>query len=118
MRLRVLIGIVVALVLVGLGKLYMQDSATVEQALLVEKFLQDYCRQHKSYPEFETVKNTFPELYPGREWYYWPNEPLTAVSFQYPMTLPLTSAPGRSKVSEFFPVIYSFVVKHPCQGMF
>ena len=118
MKTIILIGVTVVLLLLGLGRFYMKDSATVEQALLVEKFFQDYCRQHSKYPEFETVKNKFPELYPDREWYYWPNETRTVASFQYPMTLPLSSAPGRSKVSEFVPIIYSYVVHHPCRGMF
>ena len=118
MRSKILIGIAIVLILIGLGRIYLQDSATVEQALLVERFFKDYCRQHKIYPELETVESNFPELYPDREWYYWPNEARTAASFQYPMTLPLSAAPGRSKVSEFIPVIYSYVVQHPCRGMF
>lgn len=117
MRSKLLIGIAVVLLLLGLGGLYMKDSATVEQALLVEKFFKDYCRQHSSYPEFETVEKNFPELYPDREWYYWPNETRTVATFQYPMTLPIPSAPGRSKVSEFIPVIYSYAVHHPCKGL-
>ncbi|MCH6580447.1 MAG: hypothetical protein IH802_08820, partial [Nitrospinae bacterium] len=36
-------------------------------------------------------------------------------TFQYPMTLPLSSAPGRSKFSEFMPIIYSYAVSNPCQ---
>jgi hypothetical protein len=118
MKSRILIGIAVVLLLSGLGGLYMKDSATVEQALVVEKFFKDYCRQHNSYPELETIEKNFPELYPEREWYYWPNETRTVASFQYPMTLPLPSAPGRSKLSEFIPIIYSYVVRHPCQDIF
>lgn len=118
MRLRIFLGFAIALLLLGFGGLYMKDSAMVEQALLLEKYFKDYCRQHDSYPEYETVANNFPELFPDREWYYWPDETRSAASFQYPMTLPLPSAPGRSKVSEFVPVIYSYVVYHPCQGMF
>jgi len=117
MGIKLLIGFVVALFLLGLGSLYMRDSGTVEQALLVEKFFKDYCRQHNSYPEYETLKTNFPELYPDREWYYWPNETLTDATFQYPMTLPLPSAPGHSKISEFVPIIYSYAVRHPCQGL-
>lgn len=105
------------LLLLGVGKLYLQDSAAAEQALIVEKFFKDYCRMHRKYPEIETLENSFPELYPDREWYYWPNETRTVATFQYPMTLPLPSAPGHSKVSEFVPVIYSYVVHHPCQGL-
>jgi len=48
----------------------------------------------------------------GQEWYYWPNEKWTVATFQYPVTLSLPSAPGRSKLSEFFPVIYSFAFHH------
>lgn len=111
------IGIVALLVFIGTGKIYLKDSATVERALVVEEFFKDYCRQYNRYPQFETLENRFPELYPDREWYYWPNETRTLASFQYPMTLPLTSAPGRSKVSEFFPLIYAYVVHQPCQGL-
>ena len=118
MRLKILIGLCAALLLLGLGRIYMKDSQTVEQAYLVEKFFKDYCRQHNSYPEKETVENKFPKLYPDREWYYWPNETRTIASFQYPMTLPIPSAPGRSKFSEFIPVIYSYAVHHPCQDIF
>jgi hypothetical protein len=113
MMTKISIGITILLLLLGVGGLYLKDSAAVEQALLVETFFEDYCQLHKSYPEIETVENNFPELYP----HYWPNEAQTVASFQYPMTLPLSSAPGRSKVSEFIPVIYSYVVHHPCKGL-
>jgi hypothetical protein len=95
----------------------MKDSTTVEQALLVEKFFEDYCRLNNSYPEIETLENKFPALYPDGEWYYWPNETRTVATFQYPMTLPLPSAPGRSKLSEFIPIIYSYAVHHPCKDL-
>ncbi len=111
------IGIAIILLLLGVGGLYLKDSAAVKQALLVEKFFKDYCQLHKSYPEIQTVENNFPELYPDKEWYYWPNEARTVGSFQYPMTLPLSSAPGRSKFSEFIPIIYSYVVHHPCKDL-
>lgn len=111
------IGIVAVLILFGVGKLYLKDSATVEQAIIVEEYLKDYCRAHNSYPEIEKLENQFPELYPNQEWYYWPNDTWTVATFQYPMTLPLYSAIGRSKVSEFFPVIYSYAVNHPCKNL-
>ena len=111
------IGIVVFLLLVGVGKLYVKDSATIAQAIVVDKYLKEFCRLHNIYPEHEQMENQFPELYPNQEWYYWPNETLSVATFQYPMTLPLPSAPGRSKVSEFFPVIYSYAVHHPCRGL-
>ena len=109
--------VVVALLFLGFGTLYVRDSATVEQAIVVEEYFKNYCRLHNGYPEYKKVENQFPELYPYREWYYWPNETLSVATFQYPMTLPLSSAPGRSKVSEFFPVIYSYAVHHPCKGL-
>lgn len=114
MRIKIIAGILVALFLLGFGRLYIEDSATVEQALLLEKFFKTYCQQHKSYPDFEIVANNFPELYPNREWYYWPNESRTIATFQYPMTLPIPFAPGRSKLSEFIPVIYAYAVHNPC----
>ena len=117
MKPRIWIGIVVVLLLLGVGKLYVIDSATVEQAIIGEAYFKDYCRLHNSYPEIEKVENRFPELYPNREWNYWPNETWSVATFQYPMTLPLPSAPGCSKVSEFFPVIYSYAVHHPCKGL-
>ena len=108
---------IIALLLFGVVQLYINDSASVEQAIVVEGYLKDYCRDHNSYPEIEKVENRFPELFLNREWYYWPNETLTVATFQYPMTLPLPSALGHSKFSEFFPIIYSYAVKHPCKNM-
>ena len=117
MGLKIIIGIGIALLLLGFGKLYLRDSRTVEQALILESFFKDYCRKHNKYPEPGVVEENFPELYPGREWYYWPNESRTLATFQYPMMLPLPSAPGRSKLSEFIPIIYSYAVHHPCQDI-
>ena len=117
MGVKIIIGIAIGLLLLGFGGLYVKDSATVEQARILEKFLKDYCRQKKSYPELEIVEKQFPELYPDQEWYYWPNESRTVATFQYPMTLPIPSAPGRSKLSEFIPIIYSYAVYHPCHGI-
>jgi hypothetical protein len=114
---RISIGIVVVLLLLGVGRLYMKDAAAVEQALVLEKFFVDYCRLNNVYPEIDILENMFPDLYPNGEWYYWPNETRTVATFQYPMTLPLPFAPGRSKVSEFIPVIYSYAVHHPCKGL-
>lgn len=114
---KIRIGIVIILVSVGIGMLYVKDSATVERAIVVEAYFKDYCLQRNSYPKYEEVEKQFPDLYPNQEWYYWPNETWTVATFQYPVTLPLPSAPGRSKFSEFFPVIYSYAVHHPCKGL-
>lgn len=117
MKTWMLVVVLTVLILLLLGKLYVKDSATAGQAHSVEAYLKNYCRENNSYPEAETLENTFPDLYPGKEWYYWPNESLTVATFQYPMTLPLSSAPGSSKFSEFFPVIYAYAVRHPCDGL-
>jgi len=114
---RLWIGIFIVLFLLAFGKLYVNDSATAEQALVVEEYLKDYCHLHNSYPEYQMIENRFSQQYIYQEWYYWPNETLTNATFQYPMTLPLPSAPGRSKTSEFIPVIYSYVVRHPCKEL-
>ena len=117
MKPKIWIGIVVIISFLGFVKIYVTDSTTVEQALIIEKYLKDQCRLHNSYPKFETVEKRFPELYPNLDWYYWPNETWSTATFQYPMTLPLPAAPGRSKLSEFFPIIYSYAVIHPCKGL-
>jgi hypothetical protein len=111
------IGIVVVLFFLAFGKLYVNDSATAEQALVVEEYLKNYCRLYNSYPEYQKIEKRFPKLYPHQEWYYWPNETLTNATFQYPMTLPLPFAHGRSKFSEFIPIIYSYAVRNPCKGL-
>ena len=111
------IGIVVVLFLLWFGKLYVIDSSTAEQALVVEEYLKNYCHSHNGYPEYQKVEKRFPKLFLHQEWYYWPNKTLTNATFQYPMTLPLPFAPGRSKFSEFIPIIYSYAVRHPCKGL-
>ncbi len=117
MKIKTLIGLIVVLILFGIVKLYIKDASTVEEAIIVNEYLIDYCKAQNSYPELEKLIIQFPELYPNQDWYYWPNETMTMASFQYPMSLPLPSAIGHSKVSEFFPVIYSYVVKHPCKNL-
>lgn len=117
MKTKLYIGIVVVLFLLGVGKLYVKDSSTVAQAHIVESYIKDYCRLYNSYPKYETIEAQYPQLFPKQEWYYWPNETWATATFQYPMTLPLPSALGRAKLSEFFPVIYSYAVHHPCSGL-
>ena len=117
MPMKVLVAIAIALLLLGVGKIYLEDSASVDQARVVLVYIKDHCRAHNAYPEFEEVEQQFPKLFPGREWYYWPNETLTAGTIQYPMTLPIPGAPGHSKFSEFLPVIYAYTIRHPCDGL-
>jgi hypothetical protein len=114
---KIWIGIVSILALLGVGKLYLKDSASIAQAVVVDKYLKEFCRLHNAYPQVEQLEKQFPELYPNQEWYYWPNEALSVATFQYPMTLPLPAAPGRAKVSEFFPIIYAYSVYDPCGGL-
>ena len=114
MNQRIWTAVSVGLLVLGLSLLYVRNSETVQQARIVEDFLQEFCRQAGSYPGIDEFSRRFPDLDPTRQWYYWPNEKRTAASFQYPMTLPLWSAPGRSKLSEFFPVIYAYAVIDPC----
>ena len=100
-----------------LGVLYGQDGASVREARAVETFLEQACAADGVYPTVEALQAAFPHLYPGQEWYYWPNETRSRATFQYPMTLSLSNAPGESKYSEFFPVIYAFAVRGECHGM-
>ncbi len=117
MKIGIGVGIAGILLLFAVGQLYVKDSATVEQAIVVDEYFKRYCSAHNSYPDSRVLEAEFPELYSGQEWYYWPNETLTVASFQYPLTLPIVSAPGRSKFSEFFPIIYSYVVQDPCKHL-
>lgn len=101
----------------GIGSLYIRDSASVDKALDLERFLTGYCRAHKKYPDQDIVSARFPELRTENEWYYWLSETGESATFQYPMLLPLPSAPGQSKVSAFIPIVYAYVVRHPCRRM-
>jgi hypothetical protein len=107
----------VALLLLVVGQLYIKDSRSIEKAIIVEGYLKEYCYTNGRYPNVVNLENQFSKLFPNHDWYYWPNETWTKATFQYPMTLPLQSAIGRSKFSEFFPVIYSYAVIHPCKNL-
>ncbi len=103
------------LLLFGVVMLYKADSKSVERAKVVEKFFVTFCASNNRYPTIDELKQDFPEFYAeGTQWYYWPNDDYTGGTYQYPMTLPLPSAPGRSKISEFFPMIYSYAYNNPC----
>lgn len=107
--------VLLALYATVLLALYRKDSATVEQALEVRNFLVGLCEAEGRYPterEFETRYGRLLE----DDWYYWPTADLAQATFQYPMTLPLGRAPGESKLSEFFPIIYAYAVRDPCDG--
>ena len=95
--------------------LYMKDSKTAQKALVVRAYLVNYCMENAQYPAKEEFEQRFPKLAENSDWLYWPAEDLTQGTFQYPMTLPVPSAPGDSKFSEFIPIIYSYSVRNPCQ---
>ena len=109
--------IAAGLLLVGVGLLYRTDAATVAQADDVLAFVLDHCKVHGSYPDVATLEAAYPELFVHGQWYYWPNDTLTQATYQYPMTLPLPHAPGTSKLSEFFPVIYANAHRNPCEDL-
>tara|TARA_R110002096_G_scaffold213735_3_gene401227 strand:+ start:551 stop:907 length:357 start_codon:yes stop_codon:yes gene_type:complete len=108
---------IITLLLFAVGRLYIKDATSVEQAIIVEEYIKDYCRNYNHYPKTEYLVNQFPDLFQNNDWYYWPNQTWTVATFQYPMTLPLPTAIGHSKISEFFPIIYSYAVKHPCKDL-
>ncbi len=95
--------------------LYMKDSKTVQQAMVVRAYFVNFCMENARYPQYKEFEKKFPELAKDHDWFYWPGEDFKNGTFQYPMTLPLSSAPGRSKFSEFMPIIYAYAVSNPCQ---
>ncbi len=95
--------------------LYMKDSKTMQKAIVVRAYFVNFCMENARYPKYEEFEKQFPELAADPDWFYWPGEGLKAGTFQYPMTLPLFSAPGNSKFSEFMTVIYAYAVSNPCQ---
>jgi hypothetical protein len=113
----VTVAIVLGLFLFGgvLVGLYMKDSQTVQEAIVVRAYVVNFCMEHARYLSKEEFDQRFPKLAANPDWFYWPGEDLKSGTFQYPMTLPVPSAPGNSKFSEFMPVIYSYSVRNPCQ---
>jgi len=95
--------------------LYKKDTQTVQQAIVVRAYFVNFCMENARYPKKEEFEKRFSKLAGNPDWFYWPAEDLTQGTFQYPMTLPVHSAPGDSKFSEFMPVIYSYAVRNPCQ---
>lgn len=96
------------------GKLLFNDFVMIDRALQVQIGLKKFCEENKRYPSLEEFKKTFPKISAEKEWYYWIRSDLKSATFQYPMTFPIPGAPGRSKLSEFIPVIYANAVVNPC----
>jgi hypothetical protein len=113
MTVTVVLGLVVLLAVTVM--LYMKDSKTAQQAMVVRAYVVNFCMENARYPKYEEFEKRFPKLAAYPDWFYWPAEDLKTGTFQYPMTLPVPSAPGNSKFSEFMPVIYSYAVSNPCQ---
>jgi len=112
-----IVSIVFGLLLFGgvAVSLYMKDSKTVQEAIVVRAYVVNFCMEHARYLSKEEFDQRFPKLAANPDWFYWPGKDLKSGTFQYPMTLPVPSAPGNSKFSEFMPVIYSYSVRNPCQ---
>jgi type II secretory pathway pseudopilin PulG len=112
-----MVAIVVGLLLFGgvVVSLYMKDSQTVQEAIVVRAYVVNFCMEHARYLSKDEFDQRFPKLAANPDWFYWPGEYLKSGTFQYPMTLPVPSAPGNSKLSEFIPIIYSYAVSNPCQ---
>ncbi len=104
------------LLLMGvLVMLYLKDSKTVQQAIVVRAYFVNFCMENARYLSKDEFDQRFSKLAADPDWFYWPSEDMKSGTFQYPMTLPLSSAPGNSKFSEFMPIIYSYAVRNPCQ---
>jgi len=93
--------------------LYMKDPQTVQEAIVVRAYVVNFCMEHARYLSKEEFDKRFPKLAANPDWFYWPGEYLKSGTFQYPMALPVPSAPGNSKLSEFIPIIYSYAVRDP-----
>lgn len=83
--------------------------------MIVRAYFVNFCMENARCPKYEEFEKQSPKLAKDPDWFYWPTEDLKNGTFQYPMTLPLPGAPGRSKLSEFMPIIYSYAVSNPCQ---
>jgi hypothetical protein len=111
------VAIVLGLLLLTgvIGMLYKKDSKTVQEAIVVRAYVVNFCMEHSRYLSKDEFDQRFPKLADDPDWFYWPAEDLKSGTFQYPMTLPVPSAPGNSKFSEFMPIIYAYAVRNPCQ---
>lgn len=113
----IIVGTILGLVVLSAVTvmLYKKDTQTVQQARVVRAYFVNFCMENARYPKKEEFEKKFSKLADDPDWFYWPAEDLKAGTFQYPMTLPVPSAPGDSKFSEFMPIIYSYAVRNPCQ---
>ncbi len=110
--LKKIIIILIALISFFTLHLYSKDMGTAKQAIIVRNYLNEHYKQENRYPNETLFWSKFPELR-ANQWYYWPNKEFSHITFQYPMNLPVWGAPGKAKLSEFLPVIYSYTVRDP-----
>ncbi len=111
-----LFGIIVCIVFSIIGaKLLVEDFLMIDKALGVQIGLKKFCEEKMRYPDVEEFSVLFPNIKKKDHWYYWISKDLSRATFQYPMTFPLPSAPGKTKLSEFIPIIYANAVVNPCK---
>ena len=112
-----IVAIILGLFLFGgvLVNLYMKDSKTVQEAIVVRAYVVNFCMEYSRYPSKKEFDKRFPKLAAKPDWTYRPGKDLKSGAFQYSTTLPVPSAPGNSKLSEFMFVIYAYTVSNPCQ---
>lgn len=92
--------------------LYQKDSKTVQEAMVVRAYVVNFCMEYARYPKKEEFEKRFSKLAGNPDWLYQPGEDLKSGTFQYPMTVPVLSAPGESKFAEF---TGAYAVSNPCQ---
>lgn len=107
--------IICAIVFSSIGAyLFAVDCMTIDQALDVQIKVRKFCADNNRYPSKKEFYLFFESDELAKEWYYFPGQRERLASYQYPMTFPIPWAPGKSKLSEFIPVIYANVVVNPC----
>lgn len=95
--------------------LYMKDSKTAQEAMVVRAYVVNFCMENALYPKKDEFEKRFPKLAADPDWFYRPAEDLTQAAFQYPMNLPLPSAPGDARFSNIIHGVFSYTVDNPCQ---
>ena len=104
------------LLLMGLTVVfYKEDSNTAQEAMVVRAYMVNFCMENTRYLSKEEFDKRFPQLAADPDWFYRPAEDLTQGAFQYPMNLPLPSAPGDAHFSDLGHGVFSYTVRNPCQ---
>ncbi len=115
-KVKIAAGVVGLVLLLALTvTLYIKDSETVQEAMRVRAYVVNFCMENTRYPKKEEFEKRFPRLAADPDWSYSPGEELQTGTFQYPLNLPVPSAPGYSKFSVHIPVVDTYAVTNPCQ---